>query len=195
MEANRPLCLSCADLDRLIYLPRGDAALTRRAAKYSRLSTVVVRFSRTRKRYERQGLLVEEAALERAEQECLANAEAREAARVRAAERREGLEEAYVRSFERRIGEMFPHCPEPARRAIAEHACQRHSGRVGRSATAKMLDPEPVALAVRAHIRHECTRYDELLAQGADRGEARALVRGEVDEILQQWQDTTDDGS
>src|SRR5271165_3244530 len=32
MEADRPLCLSCADLDQLIYLPRGDAALTRRAA-------------------------------------------------------------------------------------------------------------------------------------------------------------------
>jgi hypothetical protein len=32
MEADRPLCLSCADLDHLIYLPRGDAALTRRAA-------------------------------------------------------------------------------------------------------------------------------------------------------------------
>jgi hypothetical protein len=32
MKADRPLCLSCADLDHLIYLPRGDAALTRRAA-------------------------------------------------------------------------------------------------------------------------------------------------------------------
>jgi hypothetical protein len=35
MEADRPLCLSCADLGHLIYLPRGDAALTRRAKKYS----------------------------------------------------------------------------------------------------------------------------------------------------------------
>ena len=32
MEADRPLCLSCADLDRLIYLSRGDAALPRHAA-------------------------------------------------------------------------------------------------------------------------------------------------------------------
>jgi hypothetical protein len=32
MEADPPLCLSCADLDHLIYLPKGDAALTRRAA-------------------------------------------------------------------------------------------------------------------------------------------------------------------
>jgi hypothetical protein len=32
---------------------------------------VVVRFSRARKRYERQGILVEEAALEQAEAQCL----------------------------------------------------------------------------------------------------------------------------
>jgi len=51
MEAGRPHCLSCADLDHLVYLPRGDTALTRRARKHSSLSAVVVRFSRSRKRY------------------------------------------------------------------------------------------------------------------------------------------------
>ena len=66
-EAGRPLCLICADLDHLVYLPRGDAALTRRAKKYSTLSAVVVRFSRSRGRYERQRILVEEAALQRAD--------------------------------------------------------------------------------------------------------------------------------
>jgi hypothetical protein len=35
---------------------------------------VVVRFSRSRKRYERQGILVERAALERAGQECAEDA-------------------------------------------------------------------------------------------------------------------------
>ena len=28
MEDGRPLCLTCADLDHLTYLPRGDTALT-----------------------------------------------------------------------------------------------------------------------------------------------------------------------
>src|SRR5262252_7862698 len=69
MEGGRPLCLSCADLDHLVYLPRGDTALTRRARKHSALSAVVVRFSRSRKRYERQGVLVEQSAWDRAEQE------------------------------------------------------------------------------------------------------------------------------
>jgi len=59
-----PVCLRCAGLDHLVFLPAGDAGLTRRARAASRESAVVVRFSRTRKRYERQGLLVEPAALE-----------------------------------------------------------------------------------------------------------------------------------
>src|ERR1043166_6432711 len=83
MEAGQPLCLVCADLDHLVYLPRGDTALTRRASKYSTLRAIVVRFSRTRKRYERQGILVEEQGLAHAEQECLADAEARAAVRDR----------------------------------------------------------------------------------------------------------------
>ena len=63
MEKEKPLCLECADLDHLVFLPRGDVALTRRSRKYSVLSAVVVRFSRSRKRYERQGLLIESGAL------------------------------------------------------------------------------------------------------------------------------------
>ena len=54
MEAERPLCLACADLDHLVFLGRGDAALTRRASRYSTLRAVVVRFSGSRKRYERR---------------------------------------------------------------------------------------------------------------------------------------------
>src|SRR6266498_3734707 len=78
MEDDGPLCLGCADLDHLVFLPAGDAALSRRAKQASRLSAVVVRFSRSRKRYERQGILVEEAALEQAEAQCLADEDARE---------------------------------------------------------------------------------------------------------------------
>src|SRR5438128_12262217 len=65
MEGPGPLCLACAELDHLVFLGRGDAALTRRAKAASRLWAVVIRFSRSRKRYERQGLLVEEHALKK----------------------------------------------------------------------------------------------------------------------------------
>jgi len=68
-EEKGALCLSCADLDHLIFLPSGDAALTRRSRKHSTLSAVVLKWSKARKRYERQGLLVEEVALKQAENE------------------------------------------------------------------------------------------------------------------------------
>ena len=102
LEAQRPLCLMCADLNHLVFLGRGDAALIRRATRYSTLRAVVVRFSRSRKRYERRGVLVEEQALARAEQECLSDAKARELTRERAAERRRELDAEYVAEFARR---------------------------------------------------------------------------------------------
>jgi hypothetical protein len=66
MEDAGPVCMKCAGMDHLVFLPSGDAGLTRRARKASLLSAVVVRWSRARQRYERQGLLVEPAALEAA---------------------------------------------------------------------------------------------------------------------------------
>src|SRR6202007_253942 len=63
METPGPACLRCVGLDDLEYLPAGDAMLTRRAKAKSKRCAVVVRFSRTRRRYERQGLLVEPQAL------------------------------------------------------------------------------------------------------------------------------------
>ena len=63
METPGPACLRCVGLDDLAFLPTGDAALTRRAKAASARYAVVVRFSRTRRRYERQGLLVESRAL------------------------------------------------------------------------------------------------------------------------------------
>jgi hypothetical protein len=68
MQDTGPVCLRCAALDHLVFLPSGDAGPTRRAHRTSELSAVVVRFSRSRKRYERQGLLVESAALAQAKQ-------------------------------------------------------------------------------------------------------------------------------
>ncbi len=187
MDAGKPLCLPCADLDRLVFLPSGDAALTRRARRDSTLSAVVVRFSRTRNRYERQGLLVEEEALARAEQECLSDADARRLARERVAERRAELDAEYVAAFARRVGELFPGCPAVERTAIAEHACRKYSGRVGRCAAAKNLEEDAVLLAVRAHVRHVHTPYDRLLARGRERYEARDEVALAVAKRLEDW--------
>jgi hypothetical protein len=188
MEKERPLCMACADLDHLMFLPSGDTALTRRARKHSTLDAVVVRFSRTRGRYERQGVLVEEAALEQAERECLADADVRERTRARAAAQRADLDEQYVAEFTKRLGDLFPGCPIPERQDIATHACRKYSGRVGRSAAAREFDPTAIELAVRAHIRHCHTPYDRLLARGRDRSDARAAVSDAVDQVFARWQ-------
>ena len=188
VEDKGALCLSCADLDHLVFLPAGDAALTRRSRKHSMLSAVVLRWSRTRKRYERQGVLVEEEALAQAEQECLADAEVRARRREREAQRREELDQEYVQQFAQRVRALYPGCPRGREVAIAEHACLKYSGRVGRSAAAKSFDEEAIRLAVVAHIRHRETRYDSLLAQGHERWEARAEVEGAVADALARWQ-------
>ena len=181
------LCLACADLDHLTFLPTGDAALTRRSRKHSTLSAVVLKFSRARRRYERQGLLVEEQALQQAEAECFADSEVRARRREREEERRAEQDDQYIQAFAKRVREIFPGCPAGREQEIAEHACRKYSGRVGRSAFAKNLDEAAVRLAVDAHIRHRETNYDELLGEGLYRGEARALVRATVDEIFEGW--------
>jgi len=187
VEDKGALCLSCADLDHLVFLPSGDAALTRRSDKYSTLSAVVLKWSRARKHYERQGLLVEEAALQRAEQECLDDADVRARRSEREAERRAEIDQEYVQHFAARVRELFPNCPDGRERVIAEHACQKYSGRVGRSAQAKNLDNEAILLAVIAHIRHAETKYDELMAGGMDRWSARNEVEDEIDQVLVSW--------
>ena len=63
MENPGPACLGCVGLDDLTFLPAGDALLTRRTKANRKRYAVVVRFSRTRRRYERQGVLVEASAL------------------------------------------------------------------------------------------------------------------------------------
>ena len=182
------LCLACADLDHLVFLPSGDPALTRRARKHSRLSAVVLKWSRARNRYERQGILVEEVALASAEAQCLADGEARARRRSREEVRRREFDREYVERFAQRVRELYPCCPGNVERRIAEHACLKYSGRVGRSAAAKAFDEEAVRLAVVAHIRHVETPYDELLAAGWDRREARRQVEEQVRCVLDTWQ-------
>jgi hypothetical protein len=63
MENPGPVCLRCMGLDDLVYLPAGDALLSRRVKAKNTRFAIVVRFSRSRRRYERQGLLVEPQAL------------------------------------------------------------------------------------------------------------------------------------
>jgi hypothetical protein len=169
VEADQALCLHCARLDGLEFLPAGDTALTRRSTKYSERIAVVVRFNRARKRYERQGILVEQTALEKAEQECVQDADERAAARARAAVQRGQQDRKLVAQMIKLIAELFPGLSSTEVAAIAEHTAVRGSGRVGRSEAGRNLDEKALTLAVGAAVRHNHTPYDELLASGVDR--------------------------
>jgi len=187
MDDCGPVCLTCADMEHLVFLPSGDAALTRRAKAVSGLSAVVVRFSRSRGRYERQGILVEEGALERAEVECLEDEDARARRRERDALKRVDEDVELEAQMAQEIACLFPGCPADRARAIASHAAARGSGRVGRSAAGRALEPEALELAVAAAVRHHDTHYDELLMSGLERGQARAQVRADVVRVLDSW--------
>ncbi|MQA12186.1 MAG: DUF2293 domain-containing protein [Pseudonocardiaceae bacterium] len=188
MDDAGALCLACADMDHLIFLPSGDAALTRRAKKASTLSAVVVRFHRSRKRYERQGILVEQPALETAEEQCLADEDVRERRRERDRERRANGDLEFQAELANAITRLFPRCPAERAEAIARHAGTRGSGRVGRSAAGRALDDDAVRLAVIASIRHDDTGYDELLMAGIPRDDARQRVRPDIDHVLESWE-------
>ncbi|HET6732588.1 DUF2293 domain-containing protein [Mycobacterium sp.] len=183
------ICLDCADLSYLEFLPSGDAALTRRATKASRLFAVVVRWNMQRNRYERQGILAQAAAIEQAARECLSDADLRTRRREREQSRRADEGVRFRGEFADAIREQFPGCPVDRADAIALHAAARSSGRVGRSAAGRSLDPDAVRLAVVASVRHVDTDYDTLLMSGVDRESARAQVRQSVEDVVNAWRD------
>ena len=182
------LCLACADLDHLVFLPSGHAALAQRVRRYSTLSAVVFKWSGARRWYERQGLLVEEEGLARAERECFSDREARERRRMRSVERRAKLDPEYVVRFASEVRKFYPGCPPGRENIIADQACLKYSRRAGRSvAVAKVPDLSAVNSAVSSHVRHRATAYDFLLAGGMDRLEARKQVDIAVRDVLARW--------
>ncbi|MHB2008257.1 MAG: DUF2293 domain-containing protein [Acidobacteriaceae bacterium] len=187
MEAEQPLCLACAGFGDLEFLAAGDTALTRRAMKYSERTAVVVRFSRSRKRYERRGVLVESAALDKAARECVEDDDERAAARTRGAERRRKEDSELVIRMSKQVGTLFPGCPAHELAVIAEHTAVRGSGRVGRTESGRNLEERALTVVVKAAVRHNHTEYDSLLAQGMDRATARQEVAGKIEKILAAW--------
>ena len=188
LELKQPLCLTCADLDQLEFLPSGDMALTRRSKKYSPLSAVVMRFNRSRKRYERQGILVAAEAIERAETECVDDAQERAERRKLDAVRRLEQDERFVAELTTAILAQYPSCPAVEAAQIAAHTAMRGSGRVGRSAAGRALTEGAVELAIRAWIRHQHTDYDSMLMQGVPRQEARQQISVTLEKIVKKWQ-------
>jgi hypothetical protein len=187
MDSEQPLCLACAGFGDLEFLAAGGVALTRRATKHSARNAVVVRFSRTRKRYERQGVLVETSVLEKAERECAEDADERAVGRAREAIRRRDEDRKLVARMAKQIGVLFPGCPSHELATIAEHTAARGSGRVGRTVAGRNLEERALTAAVVAAVRHKHTEYDKLLERGMNRSTARQTVGDKIEEVLAAW--------
>ena len=189
LEDDHALCMQCADMDHLDFLPIGNATLTRRAKKFSSLSAVVLKFNRSRKRYDRQGILVTSEAIEKAEESLAADSDQRNRQREKAAILRTKLDAKLVQDMTETIRNAYPSCPSDEAEQIARHTALRGSGRVGRSAAGRELSADAINLAVRAWVRHHHTNYDELLMQGVERLFARHEIADDLNSKLREWED------
>ena len=89
------------------------------------------------------------------------------------------------REFRDAVLSQFPGTPSESVAKIVSRAMLKRSRRVGRTG---MLDvAERAALAVRAHIRHVHTRYDQLLRDGVSREQARSQTYEKIDEVMRSW--------
>lgn len=186
-ENHRGTCFNCSPFVGYVMLPPGNAAMTRRSKKHSTLCGVVLAWNQRRKRYERRGQLVEELAIEKARLECEKDQEIRDKKNKKAAIIREVKDQEYKMAFAKAIRGRYPNCPIKREYDIAEHACEKHSGRVGRTADAKQFDSKMIDLAVEAHIRHAETDYDTRFGQGKGKKEIRTEVRYDINHVLRQW--------
>lgn len=190
-ENGKGICFSCSPYKDLTFLPPGDAALTRRSKKYSKISSIVQQWNQRRRRYERKGQFVEIEALSIAKAECLEDKDLRAEKNRRAAIKREIDDKEYIEEFSKEIRNQYPNLPKNREVKIAEHACEKYSGRVGRSAAAKKFDKDMIERAVIAHIRHQETNYDDQFGKGRRKREIRQDIQPAIISILKKWSKST----
>ena len=186
-ENHRGTCLSCSPFAKSAFLEPGNAALTRRSKKHSSYCGILFAWNKRRKRFERKGQYVETKAIARAEIECKEDAEKRALKNEKAAVKRIAEDKIYVVEFSIAIRNRYPHCPKNREVAIAKHACEKYSGRVGRTANAKQFDGDMIDLAVEAHIRHKETNYDSQFNKGKTKRAIRSLVKEDITKVLHKW--------
>ena len=130
---------------------------------------------------------MEASAIIKAEEECKADAADRRVKNQKAAFVRAEQEKKYIAEFSKAIRAMYPNCPKNREVEIATHACEKHSGRVGRTAKAKEFDATMINLAVEAHIRHQETNYDSKFGQGKAKRQIRSEVKQDITVVLRKW--------
>tara|TARA_R110002050_G_scaffold20348_1_gene57664 strand:- start:52975 stop:53643 length:669 start_codon:yes stop_codon:yes gene_type:complete len=186
-ENHKGTCFTCSPYKNAAFLPPGDAAMTRRSKKHSSYCGVVYEWNKRRKRFERRGQYVEVESIELARQECTDDADKRAKSNEKAAVKRAADDIIYIKEFSKAIKLRYPNCPKNREVEIAEHACEKYSGRVGRTANAKQFDEEMIDRAVEAHIRHAETNYDNQFNKGKTKRAIREDVKQDINLVLRKW--------
>lgn len=186
-EKHKGTCFSCSRYVQASFLKPGNAALTRRSKKHSSYCGVVFVWNAKRKRFERRGQYVEAEAILKAQRECEADQAERKLKNERAAIKRAKQEKVYIAEFSKAIRSLYPNCPKDREFAIAKHACEKYSGRVGRTAKAKEFDKKMIDLAVEAHIRHTETNYDSQFGVGKTKRSIRSDVKPYIVSTMRRW--------
>jgi hypothetical protein len=181
------LCLICAEMDHLVFLADGDGTLTYRATQFSVLSAVVMHWSRISESYLRQGILIEDEALDLAEQRCLTEEDARLCRDERESERRAREHAELQAPVAAEVARRFPNCPPERAAAIARHVDVHDRGRVGGAEVSHAGNEQALMPAVITVVRHLDTAYDSLLMSGFPREIARDRIRPAVDRTLADW--------
>ena len=186
-EKHKGTCFACSPFVNATFLKPGDAALTRRSKKHSSYCGVVYAWNARRKRFDRRGQYVEAEAIIKAQRECAADQAERKLKNERAAVKRAEQDKIYIAEFAKAIRLRYPNCPKGRELTIAQHACEKHSGRVGRTAQAKEFDKKMIDLAVEAHIRHAETNYDHQFGAGKTKRMIRTDVKPYVVSVMRKW--------
>lgn len=92
--------------------------------------------------------------------------------------------------FDKVIREEYPQIPAEDLSNVLKKALEKRKGKVGRTGRLEMA--EKARLAVRAHIRHCHTPYDQYLREKSKpKPEARELVKDQVNTIARSWGETS----
>jgi hypothetical protein len=150
------------------FLPRGNTYVTRQVKKGPHW---VLKGSYSRKGgyTPTLGIYAPAEAIEAAQAAAKATEQQRQSARKKAESTRLKAERRYSEKFEQACLQFLNFAPahrELAERIAAEtaaHACAKGSGRVGRTGLIELADK--AAFAVRAHIRHNYTDYENKLPE------------------------------
>lgn len=174
------------------FLPRGDAFITRQVKKGPHW-TLMGRFNKGGRYTPVLGVYAPAEAIATARASAKQTEEKRAPAREKSRARRDKAEEQYRAEFEQACLRFLGFAPEHEElaRSIARHAteraCEKHSGRVGR--TSRLSLDTKAELAVRAGIRHLHTNYEEHLSEHLteeDYYEVKGDAQADVDRFLQQ---------